>query len=86
MDNLSGILQSRFDKIKEIKPRKVEPWQDKAVMIANKLDIKLSPRWFKFFKVAYLKEKQGKLEECYSFVSDSGTDHPEQLFYWRWYN
>lgn len=54
-------------------------WQDKAVRVADKLGVKVSPKWFKCFRDT----PHGVLESAYRYVSDyPSAGDKEKLFYW----
>lgn len=58
-------------------------WQDTAVRFWKELKIsgKPSTGWFKLFKLAFAKKKQGLLNTTYSVVADANTYNPEHYFY-----
>jgi len=63
------------------KPKKILIWQDRALEIAQKLNIHLTKTWFSFFKRAYLQHKENYLEVTYSCLADINKEIGERYFF-----
>jgi len=76
---IADILKNRVEK----KPKKktggaTYSWQDHAVRVAQKLDIKPDKQWFKCFKL----NSEGILERTASWLSDYACADKKMMFYW----
>lgn len=67
-------------------PRKILIWQDKALEIAQKLNIPLSKSWFNFFKSAFTKKQEGYIEATYSCLMDLSKNINEKYFFKVFFN
>lgn len=66
--------------------RNVLEWQDLASRMADDLFVLKSPRWFKFFKVAFETSHDGLLHSAFTYCVDSNFVDKEKLFYWYYHN
>lgn len=57
------------------------PWQEHAIRIAEKLNIKPDAAWFKTFKTYYSKNQVAKLDHAYSLTVDANYQNPKKYFY-----
>lgn len=90
----SSLLEILKNRPQEVKKHCTYEWQDKAFEIADKLHIDFKKHrtqlgsWLNLFKTAYSKGRQGKLDSCYSFISDYPKDLDSsgkiKLFYWKY--
>jgi hypothetical protein len=90
-ETIGNALKDRFNKPK--KKTCAYQWQDRAFTVADKLGIdfknnpRLLPQWLRFFKIAFTKGLETKLDRCYSFIVDYpkylNTEAKVKLFYWK---
>lgn len=90
-ETIANTLKDRFNKPK--KRTCAYQWQDKAFEVADKLGIdfkknkQLLPQWLRFFKLAFVKGLDFKLDKCYSFMADYpkelNSEAKVKLFYWK---
>jgi len=82
MDSLKNIVSLTKYKRKEKKTNGATyRWQDRAVIVWQKLGLTGSPK-SGFFKI--FRDDPQKAEQCYSFVVDASAYDPEKLFYWKY--
>lgn len=93
IDSIGSVLSKKINKPKE--RHCAYEWQDRAFDIATKLGIDFKQpqakrylaNWLRLFRNAFTQNKQGKLDNCYSFVVDYtkplNSESKIRLFFWK---
>ncbi len=82
MESIKEILKKKvLPKSKKVFLR--QPWQVRALEIAQKLNIKPDGQWFKAFKWLFTGEKEGWIDSAFTFVVDANCRDKKTLFYWK---
>lgn len=80
--SIGALLANRKIPTPDVDNRIYTPWQDHALRIAEKLNVKVDPAWFKLFKDLYAKGKVSRLDTAYSRTVDAGARDSRKYFFW----